>query len=369
VAATAPAAITAQTGADGKATLTGLAPGGQADIVIRTPAGATPSSLIAVPTRSGSKLKVDVTWKERGQASAHLAGAVASADRAYVIRSRMHGQINLSAPFQVTPERGAMMNLVAMPRVMLSFSLTSWVDDQFLAFSGQWTVSNSSWAPYLPTKDDRPSELVVPMPAGVSGLQVRDDFASMVGTDPSRGLIIRRPLPPGGLEFYAGFSMKIHDGRVRWDMPLPMGSFESGIELLRPNKTTRVEVPAGTRVNLEEATDRRGTFWVLSPITILPPQRMVFDVTGLPQPPAWNWWGKVVAGVIGLVVLLGGLGLALHRGSAQAAHVALRSRYDRLLDELAALEATDGDPLRRGERRDELEALRERLDGKAGEPA
>lgn len=356
------APFSAQTDDSGRAIIAGLAPGAQADIVVVTPAGTTTSTAITLPARGGSKLKVDVTWKERGQAGARLTGAVAGDDRAYYVRTRMHGQLNLSAPFQVTPERGAQMNIVAMPRVMLSFSLTSWVDDQFLVFTGQWTVSNSSWAPYVATKDDRPTELVIPVASAATGLQVRDDFASMVGTDPNRGFVIRRPLPPGGLEFFAGFSTKVKDGAVRWDMPLPYGSFESGIELLRPNKSTKVQVPPGTKVSIEEATDRRGTFWVMSPITILPPQRMVFDVTGLPQPPAWTHWGKVIAGVTGLLVLIGGLGLALARGSRTAARDSLRGRYDRLLDELAVLETRDGDARRRAELRVELEALRERLD-------
>jgi hypothetical protein len=100
----------------------------------------------------------------------------------------------------------------------------------------------------------------------------------------------------------------------------------------------------------------------MSPITILPPQRMVFEVTGLPQPAAWTRWSKLIVGAVGVLVLLGGLGLALHRGAATAARDALRARYDRLLDELARLEGEDRDPDRRAELRAELEALRERLD-------
>lgn len=361
------APLTAQTARDGKATITGLTPGAPADLAIVTPAGTTIATTITPPVRGGARVRVDVTWKERGQASARLTGVTGAADRAFFVRTRMHGQLNLSAPFQLTPERGAMMNVVAMPRVMLSFSLTSWVDDRFLVFTGQWTISNSSWAPYLPTKDYRPTELVVPLPSAATGIQVRDDFASMVGTDPARGFVIRRPLPPGGLEFFAGFSTTVQDGAVRWDMPLPYGSFESGIEILRPNGTTKVVVPTGTKVSIESAEDRRGKFWVMSPITILPPQRMVFEVRGLPQPPSWTRWSEVVVGVVALVILIGGIGLALHRGSAAAARESLRGRYDRLLDELARLESAGGDAGRRAELRAELEALRERLD--QAEPA
>ncbi len=170
---------------------------------------------------------------------------------------------SLAQKFQLAPARGVSVNLLAMPRVMLNFSLTSWIDDQFLVASGQWTISNSSWAPYLATKDGRPTELVVPIPKGATGLQVRDDFASVVGTDPARGLILRRPLPPGGFEFFAGFSMKTGDGAVTWDMDLPLGSFESGIEFLRANNATRIQLPpevarSGGRLAVDVALDRRG---------------------------------------------------------------------------------------------------------------
>ncbi|HVV84218.1 MAG TPA: hypothetical protein VHE35_14195 [Kofleriaceae bacterium] len=356
------APLTATTNDAGKVTITGLTPGEQVDVVVVTPGGPTPATTVTIPERGGEHLAVDVTWKERGQGSAHLDGAVAGDDRAYYVRTRMHGQLYLSAPFQVTPERGAQLNVVAMPRVMLSFSLTSWVDDQFLAFSGQFTVSNASWAPYMATKDGHTTDLALPMPAAATGLQVRDDFASLVGTDPERGFILRRPIPPGGLDFYAGFSIKVDDGVARWDMPLPIGSFESGLELLRPNTTTRIVVAPGTKVAIDEAKDSRGTFWVMSPITIPPSQRMVFTVTGLPKPPAWNWWSKAIVGAIVLVILLGGLGLALHRGAAEAARDATRARYDRLLDELVGLERDGADPVRRAALLAELEALRERLD-------
>lgn len=363
-----PPPLTATTDAQGKATITGLRPGEEVDVVIVTPAGPSKPSVVRVADTAGVRVSADVLWKERGQASARLTGAVAGADRAYFVRTTMHGQLNLSAPFQVTPERGAQVSVVAMPRVMLNFSLTSWVDDQFLAVSGQFTVSNSSWAPYLATKNGRPTELVVPLPSAATGLQVRDDFASLVGTDPSRGLLLRRPLPPGGLEFSAGFSMKIQDGEVVWDMPLPLGSFESGLEVLRSTTATRIVVPKGTKASVEEASDRRGKFWVMSPITILPPQRMVFTIAGLPQPPGWNHWAKVVVGILALIALIGGLALALHRGAATAARDATRARYDRLLDDLARLEAEGTDPDRRAAMRAELEALRERLDHDEASP-
>ena len=364
-----PAPLTGVT-SGGKATITGVTPGEKVDVVVVTPAGRSAAQELTIPDRGGMRLTAEVTWKERGQAGAILAGTVTAPERAFYVRSRMHGQLHLSAPFQLTPARGAQINIVAMPRVMLGFSLTSWVDDQYLAVTGQWTISNSSWAPYLATKDDRPVELIIPMPKRATGVQVRDDFAAMVGTDPDRGLVLRRPIPPGGLEFFAGFSMKIDDGAVRWDLPLPYGSFESGIELLRPNSTTRIITPEGTKVSIEEASDRRGRFWVMSPITILPPQRMVFTVEGLPRPPAWNEWTKIIVGVLVLGLLISALAIALHRGAAAAARDATRARYDRLLDELAALDRAGPDPdaddalhaVRRARLLGELEALRERLD-------
>ena len=67
-------------------------------------------------------------------------------------------------------------------------------------------------------------------------------------------------------------------------------------------------------------------------------------------------------------LVLGGLVLALHRGAATAARDATRARYDRLLDDLARLEAEGTDPDRRAAMRAELEALRERLDHDEASP-
>jgi hypothetical protein len=238
--------------------------------------------------------------------------------------------------------------------VMFTFSLSSWIDDLYVGVRGNFAIRNASWAPYLPGTEDRPDELVMPLPKGFTGAIVRDEFQEVVGIDPSRGFVIRRPIPPGGYQFVAGFSLKTDDGNVHWSMPLPLGAFDSGIEFRRFGAMT-LELPTTVRgIKIEDANDQRGQFFVMSPITILPNQSMTFDLHGLPKEPAWRTQPKIIAGVIVLALLAVGLLFALWR---PAPSTLPNARFDALLDELTVLESKDGDPARRAALMAELESL------------
>ncbi|MBE7447899.1 MAG: hypothetical protein HS111_03075 [Kofleriaceae bacterium] len=179
---------------------------------------------------------------------------------------------------------------------------------------------------------------------------------------PHRGFVVRDPVPPGGFAFVGHFSLKTDGGAVRWDMDLPYGTLESVMELKR---TPAMELELPPRVPAREAVDERGTWYVLSPISIQPKQRLVFTVTGLPARPTWVRWSKPVVGALVVLLLLGAAVLALvptaADGGGRGRELALRparrraaaltgsadpddvARRERLMGELAALvRARDG---------------------------
>ena len=105
-----------------------------------------------------------------------------------------------------------------------TFSLTSQLDDQYLAVGGKFELSNNSWAPYVGGKDG----IVMPMPKGFR--RAPDRRGRSAG---------RRARRRAGLPDRAGRSRRAASsstrssrcpssaGNVDWDMDLPFGVYQS----------------------------------------------------------------------------------------------------------------------------------------------
>ena len=93
---------------------------------------------------------------------------------------------------------------------------------------------------------------------------------------------------------------------------------------------------------------------VLSPITILPGKTMEFEIHDLPHEAWWRTYGRKAVGGLVLVLLTLGTVFALVRPKPGTLPTA---RFDALLDELAALEASGADPARRAALMTQLETL------------
>jgi hypothetical protein len=209
-------------------------------------------------------------------------------------------------------------------------------------------------APFIPGKIGKPEELVIPLPKHFLGGEVDQQFADQVSVDKARGFIVREPVPPGGMGFVGFFSLKTDEGSVTWDMDLPYGTLESGMEIKR---TKDMKLDLGPKMPVQEATDERGSWYVLSPISVQPKQRMVFTVTGLPQAAAWTRWSRDIVGLVVLAILVAAIAFAMSR--PRKASDEETSRYDKLLDELAGLgDPSDPEVLKRREQLlSELETL------------
>jgi hypothetical protein len=257
----------------------------------------------------------------------------------------MHGQLYRSLPFQPVPDRGTKASIFIYPRVLFTFSLTSRIDDKYLAVNGRFEVSNNAWAPYKAGPDG----LLVPLPKGFSGGLVADKDQADVAIAPGEGFRIVRPLAPGNRQFHGAFSLPVEDGGVSWRLDLPFGSFNSGMEILQAPGML-VQTPPG--VNGRTVTVPQGTYFVLPQISIMPKQSMVMTISGLPQPPAWKVWLPRIFGVVVILVMLAGLGFTLLR--KQEAEVDERAvRRQKLLDELVALEQ-GGKSAKNQKRREQL---------------
>jgi hypothetical protein len=285
------------------------------------------------------------------------------AGRLVYAESRMRGGLYRSLPFQLVPDRGARASLLVAPRVMMRFSLTSAVDEDYFVFRGRFQLGNNSWFPYKASEDG----LTMPLPKGFSGAQVTEEDAADISPVPGEGLRILRPLPPGGKQFIAGWSMVTTDGEVTWDLALPFELVQSGMEIIQPPGAS-VELPPG--VQSKSVNVARGAYLVLPDISIAANQRMVLRIRGLPSVPAWKLWSPRIVGALAVLIIAGGLWFAFRgRGASKGddaddTAVANQARIDALMDELVALEGSPDE-----ERRAQVMAQLERLWPSTAAPA
>ena len=306
-------------------------------------------------SKTGGVVQVQAQWPSQGGPEATLQ-IVPRPGQVVYAEAISRGETYRSKPFQLMEGRGAYVSVAVLPRIMFSFSWTSHIDDEFLAVQGRFDVYNNSWIPYAGNDSDG---ILIPLPEGFKGAILADQDQTDVGIAQGEGFRIVRPLAPGMRRFIGGFSVPVEDGRVSWHLDLPLGAYQSGLELQEvPGMSVRL--PAG--VHAQTAKDERGTWRVISPITILPKQSMVMTITGLPSPPGWRLWAPRVLGILVVAMLLGGIGFALARARTGAASEpsSTAQRRQQLLDELVALEQQGEAGTRRDAILDELERLWDR---------
>lgn len=304
----------------------------------------------------GGTLTVVANWSARGKPEA-VFDVAPKLDQVFYAETSMSRQTFRSIPFQVAPEVGAHASIYVYPRTLFTFSLHSFLEDQLLAVQGTFEVTNYSWAPYKAG----PEGLKIKLPPHHKGAIIAPQDQGDVSVAQGEGFYLMRPIPPGGRKFRAGFSLPVDDdGEVAWTWDLPMGSWQSGMEI-RQNEGMTVELPKG--VEGETRTASTGEPWfVIDNITIERGQSMVMKVKGLPAEASWKRWVPKLFGVIVLLVILGGIALAIYRPIAvpvPGSSADTDKRRQKLLDELVALDrdGPDTNPQRRAQIVDELERI------------
>ncbi|HEY1547774.1 MAG TPA: hypothetical protein VGG28_08140 [Kofleriaceae bacterium] len=299
----------------------------------------------------GGIVDVYAQWEGQGKLVADIDVSSAKPDEALFAEATMRGLPYRSAPFQPVAGKGTAATIYVFPRVMFSFSLTSHIDDEFLAVQGTFDITNNAWAPYV----GGPDGLVIPLPKHFRGGIVAEQDQGDVAAAQGEGFRIARPIPPGGKKFRGGFSLPVEHGTVHWSLDLPLGAYESGMEILQ---TPGMTVDTPPSVKGEVATAPQGTYYVLPSISILPKQSMEMTISNLPSPPAWRLWAPRIVGAIAIMIMLAGLGFALARTtSTRALHHERLTKRNKLLDELVALEPGGKSDKRRAQITDELEQL------------
>ncbi len=306
------------------------------------------SAQIIAPSEAADPNQVNFA-KALLDVSAQPAGRVVYAE------SKLQGGRFRSLPFQLVADRGARATLLAVPRVMMRFSLTSALDEDYFIFRGRFLVGNNSWFPYKHSEDG----FTMPLPKGFLGAQVTEEDAAEISPVPGEGLRLLRPVPPGGKQFIGGWSMATKGGEVTWDLSLPFDLIESGMEIVQPPGSS-VELPPGAQGRTMDT--QRGAYFILSDISIRANQRMVMRIHGLPSAAAWKKLAPYSAGALVVVLLIGGivyafLGRPTGEGDDEhARRAANQKQIDELMEELVALE-NNPDEERRAEIMAELEKL------------
>jgi len=340
-----PAAVT---GADGTAQL--AVPGHGEQKVVYTING---RALVSSPFdmgKAGGKLMIRANWEATGRLQA-LIDVESTPGRVVYAEATNRNLPFRSMPFQLLAGTGSKISVYVYPRILFRFLLQSFVDDQQFAVQGRFEVMNSSWTPYRAGPDG----LMIPLPKGFKGGVIYDPDQPEVAVAAGEGFRVVRPIPPGGRKFHGGFSLPVDNGNVAWALDLPMGAYQSEIDI---KQTPGMKVSTVGNVKAETHTVPQGTFSVIAPITILKNQSMHMTIEGLPSLPSWRTWIPRVVGFLVVGVMLGGIGFALLR--KQPAAVVTESsaaRRQKLLDELVALERSGGSPKRREQLLDELEEL------------
>lgn len=305
-------------------------------------------------SKSGGRLDLFARWEAEGRPEVVFdvpanPGHVLYAETRQLSPLSKQVELFRSMPFQTVETAGAHVSISVLPRILFRFTLQSFVEDEILAVRGLWRIDNNSWIPYR----DTPDGLLIKLPRGHVGGVIGDEFQHDVSLAQGEGYRIVRPLAPGPKQFEAGFSLITDEGRATWHLDLPLGAFQSSLQI-RQFPGMQVNLPPGVKGEVQ--TFRSGTPWfVIDDIMIPTKQSMVLTITGLPSHPKWKKWVPRIVGLTVIAVMLGGLGFALTRKrDPKGGHTARRTA---LMNELVELEKTGGDPKRREAVLAELEQL------------
>jgi hypothetical protein len=317
------------TGGDGTASFEALPAGKR--YVVRTIAHGTPGDGAAfdLPVKGGISVPVQIRFTEEQSLEARFEGVAGGPGKIYVASVQAGGRRYLSAPVMLTDTLGAATGIFIYPQLVMSFHGGSELDDQRMFFQLQISLINPTNSP----RDPGPDGLKIPLPRGFRGASVDEALASRVKVLDD-GVVWRGPLPPGQKDLVVGFSLDVSEGRLTFDLPLPLGAWQSQI-VFEDLPGVTFEVPPSARRDKRRGQGGRN-FVVLTDINIEPGKSMVLGLSGLPQPMLWQRWAPPLLGLV-VLGLLGWAGLGIVRGT-RAGPAGAEAERERLYGELVTLE-------------------------------
>jgi hypothetical protein len=347
--------IAAMTGNDGSLSVAGIAAGKQHRVLLAVNGKELASSEFDV-SKSGGKLDVVAHWEDEGTPQIifdvpYNPAQVLYAETKQTSPLSKKLETYRSMPFLPLETIGAHASVSVLPRILYSFQLQAFIEDEILGVRGLFRVSNNSWIPYLDTVDG----LRINLPKGHVGGVVGDEFQQDVSVEQGYGYRILRALPPGSTQWEAGFSMKADEGEVTWAMDLPLGAFQS---ILQIRDFPGLEVDTGGSRQGEMQTGRSGTQWLTFDNIMIPTnQSMVMTIKGMPRHPAWKKQVPRIVGLLVVALMIAGVAYALMRPRTAGGDDARRKAE--LMNELVEIEKKGpaSDPKRREQILTELERL------------
>ena len=354
----------AKTADDGYAQLDSLPTGKPLTVEVTIAGQVERSDPFTLPDKGGAKLTLAFEWDELGHMTA-MVDLPAGTTTAYYAESEQPlpsgPQTFRSEPFQPLADHGSLVSIAVYPRAYLNFHLDASAEDDYLAVRGDMTVRNYSWSPLV----GGPDGLEIPLPDGFTGAGVMED--QLVAKD-EQGFRVLHPIPAWGMTFHMAFSMPIHDERVDFDMPLPLGINDSLIDVRKWPPDVKVTPPTGMQgLQTGDADDHGRKYFVMQNMLLMPlvpgtVPHLRFSIDGLPSPATWKQWAPKIVGLLVIAMVLAAAGIAIGaamRASKTRAGEAAgrRARIDALYDQLVAVEQTGAGEARREEIIAELEDL------------
>ncbi len=270
------------------------APGTPVELVdAGAPAGTPPlvSSAQAVPNGQGALV-------------ARFTKVPVSPDKVWVPRITLKGRTYLAKPFMMSKWSGVGRMLRAYDQLLLRMHMTAELVDDQVEFQTEYDIGNMSGMPWNPGKKG----VLLPVPAGATGIQVPNELQPLVRIEPGRGVVWRGKLPAGIVTVDVFWQMPVADGKLDVHMPLPAHIVQSQLVVVKAGDS-EITPPPGLKAKLQLA-DNGKQFWLMGPLELDAGQAVEFSLAGLPEHPLLDRASRQVAGLIVLLAVVFALFLA-----------------------------------------------------------
>ena len=260
----------------------------------------TDVELLEIPETGAMRVvqTVHATSASEQQFVARFSGVPAGADKVYVARVKLSGRSYLSKPFMMKPGAGIGRSMLVYEQVVVTTHMASEIDDNRMRTQVQFMLQNFQGVPF----DPGPNGLVMPLPKGAFGTAVADESAARVKVD-GPNLVWHGVVPPGQVELIARFAMPIEDGKLHFEMPTPLGMFQSTI-VVEKTPTSKLSVISPGDLAPDTRNVEGRDYFIVPVVRTQPGQVIEFDVTGLPRLPRSTIVSRYLASAVVLLLIV-----------------------------------------------------------------
>lgn len=272
-------------------------------------------------------------WLSDEMSSAIFNGVESGEDKVYMAKMVIGKRTFLTRPFQLSKERGQKATLLVYPDLLTRIHGGANPDDKRMFYQFQYALINPAVYPLkLSAKG-----VEIPLPKGVNNGSVQEEMSARVKVIPDEGFVWRGALPPGQHQFIGQFSVPIKDGASTFDLPLPYGLIDGGVNVEAFPGMAITDLSFGVH---EKLTHNGTDLLQINSLRAAPGDSLKFKVTGMPTRPAWKSKVGVAVGICSLMLLGWGL-FGLYRSvnhQESSADQKAKEKREQMLDKLAKVE-------------------------------